>query len=177
LNGGIVLLHYSTPCLNCLLPLKYFRHYNYLVSAVCILLQSSTLKSEIDIANCYLANFVFEYDLLYGEVNMNFNVYLLLHLSKCVSIWGSLWLYSAFPFESGNGHLVKLIKGTKGILKRIAHKYYIYLNIPAIVNKYQNVNIEVLEYCDVVCHISFYKNQKSEEIVQYLVNHNPSDLL
>ncbi|XP_035209474.1 uncharacterized protein LOC118183964 [Stegodyphus dumicola] len=69
--------------------------------------------SMFEIANCYFTFLVFEFELLYGEVTMNFNVHLVLHLSTSVSIWGPLWLYSVFPFESRNGRSVKLVKAQK----------------------------------------------------------------
>ena len=42
------------------------------------------------------------------------NAYLATHLVKFVEMNGPLWAYSALVFESGNGHLVSLVKGANG---------------------------------------------------------------
>lgn len=51
---------------------------------------------------------------LYGECFMTFNVHQLLHLGTCVENLGLLWACSAFPFESGNGRITKMVKAAKG---------------------------------------------------------------
>lgn len=141
------LLFYCIPSLDNILPSKYVKHMALLSSAVYNLLQKDIEKHEVDAANALLHKFVFKFETLYGDIHMNFNVHLLLHLSKCVSVWGPLWLFSAFTFESGNGHLVKLVKGTKGAAQQIASKYCIFSSIPKCIQMYKVKN-EILDFCD-----------------------------
>lgn len=46
---------------------------------------------------------------------MSFNVHQLLHLAKSVYKLQSLWSHLPFIFESGNGHLLKLLSGSSGV--------------------------------------------------------------
>lgn len=46
---------------------------------------------------------------------MSFNVHQLLRLAKSVYKLDSLWSHSPFIFESGNGHLLKLLSGSSGV--------------------------------------------------------------
>ena len=55
---------------------------------------------------------------------MVYNVHLLLHFWKIVSMLGPMWAYSAFCFELGNGRLVKLVNGTTGVATQIVNKYH-----------------------------------------------------
>ncbi|CAL1295766.1 unnamed protein product [Larinioides sclopetarius] len=141
------LLFYAIPCLDNILPSKYVKHMALLSSAIYNLLQNYISKCDVDTSNLFLHQFVIKFEELYGKKHMNFNVHLLLHLSKCVSVWGPLWLFSAFTFESGNGYLVKLVKGTKGASQQIASKYCIFASIPKCIQIY-TVGNDVLEFCD-----------------------------
>ncbi|KAK8784374.1 hypothetical protein V5799_009354 [Amblyomma americanum] len=62
----------------------------------------------------------------YGQRFMTFNVHQLLHLAKNVGNLGPLWANSAFPFETGNGKVVKMMKAAKGapmqILERVVEQ-------------------------------------------------------
>ncbi|KAG8174474.1 hypothetical protein JTE90_015746 [Oedothorax gibbosus] len=141
------LLYYCIPSLDNILPAKYVKHIAYLATAVYCLLQKDIEKSDVEEANALLHTFVINFEKLYGKIHMNFNVHLLLHISKCVRVWGPLWLFSAFAFETGNGYLVKLVKGTKGASQQIASKYCMFSSIPKCIQQY-NVKNEVLDFCD-----------------------------
>lgn len=88
-----------------------------------VFLSDSLTHEEIDFHNVLLKDFVHEFQELYGPLAMTINVHLLLHLGKTVSLWGPLWVYSAFAFELGNGALLKLVKGTRGVSSQIIQKY------------------------------------------------------
>ena len=54
-----------------------------------------------------------------GERNMSANVHGLLHLPDVVKNLGPLWSHSCFPFESANGHILKLFHGSQGVEKQV----------------------------------------------------------
>lgn len=116
------LLYYSLPCLKDILPLKYYMNHCLLVSAIHTLCRQTISVSDLDNATWYLVQYVMNFQKLYGPQNMTFNVYLLLYLGITVLMFEPLWCYSAFSWESGNGFLLKLVKGTRGILSQIARK-------------------------------------------------------
>lgn len=93
--------------LGCLPPL-YLHHYALLVCALHILLKESISSSQIDAAEAMLSDFVTLLPELYGEMSCTANSHMLTHLPKYVRLWGSLWMHSAFGFESKNGHLKHL---------------------------------------------------------------------
>ena len=73
----------------------------------------------MDWADQLLHKFVVRSEALYSKIPMTFNMHLLLHLAKSVYYWGPLWAHSAFTFESGNGHLLKVIHVARGIHHQI----------------------------------------------------------
>lgn len=73
--------------------------------------------------------FLEEYEDLYGEEHMTFNVHALTHLLDTVEIWGPLWNYSAFGFEYMNGRLVRPVNGTRYAHCQIVEKFS-YLSCP-----------------------------------------------
>lgn len=54
-----------------------------------------------------------------GERYMSANVHALLHLPDVVKKLGPLWAHSCFPFEAGNGELLKLFHGTQSTEKQV----------------------------------------------------------
>lgn len=101
---------------------------------------------EIDLGNMLLMNFVNRFQQLYGDINMVYNVHLLTHLGKIVSLWGPLWAYSAFTFETSNGTLLNLVKGTRGVTTQIVEKYLSYKSVERLL-KVHNVSSSVLNLC------------------------------
>jgi len=93
------LLYYGLLALKNILPPLYYCHFRKLVTAIYILSKDVMTFDEVDEANRLLQEFVTEYQTLYGEVNMVYNVHLCLHLARSVSKLGPLWCNSAFPFE------------------------------------------------------------------------------
>lgn len=85
-----------------------------LLSNACfILLQDAITQMEICEAEEMLDVSVKEFEMLYGERNMSFSIYQLQHAAGCVSRWGPLWAYSAYPFENQNGKLLNLFNGSQ----------------------------------------------------------------
>ena len=59
-----------------------------------------------------------------GERQVLPNVHGLFHLPETVSDLGPLWAHSCFPFESGNGELLKLFHGSQSVEKQVYPIYY-----------------------------------------------------
>ena len=82
--------------------------------------------------------FVAQTETLYGKEAMTFNVHQILHLAVNVRDRGPLWSHSDFPFESGNGKLVKKIYAARG---EYTIKLYVLFNcrevLPKLKNKYR----------------------------------------
>ena len=68
-----------------------------------------------------------------GVKATSMNVHLLHHLPQCVRLWGPIWAYSCFHFESLNGFLKSLFHGTKDMTKQVKSSLlYIYISVPCI---------------------------------------------
>lgn len=150
------LLYYSVPVLIGILPEIYLQHYVKLVSAIHTYLKIKISYAEIDAANADLQNFVDNFQTLYGEVNMRFNVHLLTHLGRCVSRNGPLWAYSNFCFESGNGALLKFVNGTRGVLHQIHAKFLLSQASEKLLDNL-NVSESVLNFCCNVKKNKFFR--------------------
>lgn len=152
------LLYYGLPCLLNILPEVYYNHFQKLVTAVYIYLQEKITAHEADFADNLLYEFTIEYSRLYSDANMVYNVHLCMHLGKIVSMLGPLWAYSTFVFESGNGYLKRLIKGTTGIVTQIGRKYVMIKGAFKLMHSRQyNVRNDILEFCS---DIFMYKQMK-----------------
>lgn len=117
------ILYFAIPCLKGTLKDVYLQHFALLSEAIFTFLKTSIPINEFNKASKNLDLFVVQFQKLYGEENMVFNVHLLKHLAKCVKDCGPLWGYSNFNFESNNGLLVKFVCGTTNVEKQIATKY------------------------------------------------------
>lgn len=106
------LLCYAPIILKDKLAREYYDHFLLLVRGIHILLQSEIKAEEINLADTYLYIFVSDFEGLYGLEKCSFNLHSLLHLAPYVRLWGPLWPWSAFPFEDGNGYLVRMAHGT-----------------------------------------------------------------
>lgn len=117
------LLFYGAPCLQGLLNQAYLNHFSLLSEATFIFLKSRITSADYQKASMNIEKFIVDFERLYGEHNMMYNVHLLEHLPKCVTDCGPLWAYSNFNFESNNGLLVEQVKGTTDVEHQIATKY------------------------------------------------------
>ena len=61
------LLFYGLPCLDGILPEKYFRNFSYLVNGVYLLLNDEITRQEIVIADYCLRNFYLCAEIYYGK--------------------------------------------------------------------------------------------------------------
>lgn len=94
-----------------------------LIDATHILCSAKIKIEELDEAEALLNSFVDDFEILYGETHMVYNVHLLKHLSSCVKFIGPLYCYSNYNFEDHIGHLIDLHKGTTDVVNQISEKY------------------------------------------------------
>lgn len=118
-----LLLYYLPVCLKSVLPKKYISHLRALSSAIYQLLEPSISPNDLEIVEKKLNNFVQEYQIYYGKINMTMNVHSLLHLVDCVKNFGPLYCYSMFSFESYNGVLKNFVSAPTDVLHQITTKY------------------------------------------------------
>lgn len=116
------LLYYGVPCLQIILPQRYLTHFALLSHSVFMLLKAVVMECDIVLAGKLLNQFIQEMPSLYGEASFTFNVHQLVHLGKSVLMTGLLWATSTFPFEGGNGDILKLVSAAKGVPQQIAER-------------------------------------------------------
>jgi hypothetical protein len=109
------ILYYGQFILKDVLPSRYCKNFMDFSEACFILNQSTVSQVDLYRARKKLASFSKTFQSLYGLSNMTFNIHQLLHVCDCVSQWGPVWAYSAYPFENQNGTLLKLFNGTQAI--------------------------------------------------------------
>lgn len=151
------LLYYCLPCLEDLLPVKHFNLLKLLVNAMHILLSDNITARAYSEAKSALSQFVAGFQKLYGLSRVTYNLHLLSHLCDLVYKMGPLWSYSNFVFESCNGRLVKLIRGTRSIINEIAVKYTKIQNIPSAISR-NPISSAALEFCNNVFGFKYLKS-------------------
>ncbi|XP_033725139.1 LOW QUALITY PROTEIN: uncharacterized protein LOC117315101 [Pecten maximus] len=113
------LLFYSLPCLNGHLPQIYNTHFSCLVEGTYLLLTEGISSDDLTRADALLRTFVSNIQRLYGKECMSLNVHNLTHLMPFVKLWGPLWVWSCFPYESFNGEIKRSIHDTGNVCKQI----------------------------------------------------------
>lgn len=112
------------------------------MQAVYLLLGDSISRDDVNAADLLLLEFVFRFQMLYGEKSVTFNV----HLSVSVKNWGPLWAHSAFNFENGNGQLVKLVKNARGAPLQIVNKFIVSKTLPMLASP-DTISESTLKFC------------------------------
>lgn len=79
---------------------------------------------------------------------MTFNVHTLKHVIKFVKYFGSLWAWSAFPFESYNAVIKSLFHGTQCIADQICKSYFRlkYIKSQSSVFEREECNVEARSF-------------------------------
>jgi len=153
------LLFYSLVCLKGILKPTYYKHHCLLVTAISIFLKEAIPKAELEQAAQCLFLYVYDFQTLYKEIHMNFNVHLLLHFPKHVFLYGPAFCYSTFFWETGNGRLVRLVKGTRSVAGQISKKYVMSACIPEVVSRY-SASEKTVEFCSEIMSYPAVKNAK-----------------
>ncbi|KAJ1519617.1 hypothetical protein ONE63_004891 [Megalurothrips usitatus] len=150
------LLYYSLPCLEGLLPSSHFALLKLFVNSMHILLSDNITPRALSEAKNTLETFVSGFQRLYGLSNVTYNLHLLTHLCDQVYQLGPLWCYSNFVFESCNGRLVKLVKGTRSLVSEISKKFSRLQIVPRIIHQ-NPINDKVLEFGNTVLGYKYGK--------------------
>lgn len=129
------LLFYSLPTMVEYLPDKYVQHWLLLSKAIYILLGDNISSDDIEEAETLLRVFVSLVEKLYDDRQLTYNVHMLLHLGLCVRRWGPLWAWAAFPFESFNGFLSRIVHGSKHIGQELINNIIIAQGVQVLKNK------------------------------------------
>ena len=143
-------LYYSVPILATVLPEEYVQHWNLLVEALYILLQENITIVELNRSSELLHEFVGECNNLYGSKCMTFNLHQLLHLPSSVFNWGPLWAHNGYPFENGNGEIVKTIHAANGMAHQVQRyvSYQSSLSYLLSLKKYTNYSEFIPQFLD-----------------------------
>lgn len=126
------LLYYSPVVLKGILPAKYFNHWMKFVEMMHYLLGSSISVEKLQILKTAMFDFVIKYQELYGKQCITYNTHLLIHLVDSAIEWGPIWGYSLYPFESMNGKLGRLVKGTRYPHIQIVDKFILLQALPKL---------------------------------------------
>jgi hypothetical protein len=94
-------------------------HFSLLIEGTFILLGEGTSDDNLTRADHLLRMFVKHIDTLNRDSIVGLNVHNLIHLTRCVKMWGTLWAWCCFVFESFNGEIKKAVHGTGNACSQI----------------------------------------------------------
>ncbi|KAI8491633.1 hypothetical protein Bbelb_308330 [Branchiostoma belcheri] len=114
-----LLLHYLLPVLRDVLPTEYYAHLVLLVSGVSTLVSDNITADQLQNAGVRLDAFCKAFEGLYGKSAQTMNIHLLRHLAHNTALYGPLWTYSCFGFETMNGHIKRMVHGTRFVVEQI----------------------------------------------------------
>ncbi|KZS05516.1 Uncharacterized protein APZ42_031276 [Daphnia magna] len=90
-----------------------YHHFLYFFVAMRLLLSPSPTSNQISFANQCLRKYVHQFDVIYGDQHLVFNLHNLIHLTDdCDFYQASLNDINAFPFENYLGQMKNDIQGT-----------------------------------------------------------------
>ena len=89
--------------MNGILPKIYLDHIMTYAEAIYALLGDRVIRAELTFIEDRLSTFVKDYEHMYGEEAMTYNVHISQHLCEAVRMCGPLWTVSHLPFERKNG--------------------------------------------------------------------------
>lgn len=110
-------------------------HLAKLVDAMHILNNTRISERKRRKANTLLQSFVDEFEDLYGEMNMVYNVHQLKHLTECVTRNGPLFTYSNYSMEDFMGHLVRFVRAPTDVSAQVSSRYILEKNLQSHLQK------------------------------------------
>ncbi|XP_055351961.1 uncharacterized protein LOC129598205 [Paramacrobiotus metropolitanus] len=113
------LLLYSVPCLDGILDPVYFANWCKLVDAVTILYSTPIRLDDLKRAGQKLHEFCLEFYTLFDMNEFGINFHGLLHLEEIVDLWGPLFCYDLFAFESQNGWMTRHSHSTHNVTRSV----------------------------------------------------------
>ncbi|XP_038107102.1 uncharacterized protein LOC119766534 [Culex quinquefasciatus] len=118
-----IALYCFYPCFYGFLTEDRLKHFMYFSSSLFTLLEFRISNENLNRCDIWLKKFCARFGSLYGEINETFNVHLMTHMVETVRKQGALWNFSLFPYENGNGILLKYRTGNNKPVLQIAKKY------------------------------------------------------
>lgn len=118
LFGPIVLMN--------VLKSSYYEHFLKLSKSIYIFNKSLITRDEFQDASRLIIEFVDEFEMLYGEAGMKYNVHALIHIPSCVLNLGPLHCYSLFAYESKNNFVNHYVNGTNNVIQEATSKISLY---------------------------------------------------
>lgn len=97
-----------------------------------LLTKASITRSDLNHANASLTKFVNEFQQLYGDIHMTYNIHQFNHLTQTVIDRGPLSIYSTYVFEGFNLVLMRLFHGTQAVPLQIANSFLLYRALDAL---------------------------------------------
>ncbi len=140
------MLLYCPVILYGVLPLRYFQHMLLLAHGVFLLTKLSISRSELNKAHASLTKFVRDFQELYGDVHMTYNVHQLNHLTQTVIDWGPLSVYSTYVFEGFNLVLMRLFHGTQAVPLQIANSFLLYRALDALSDSFKHNGVSAMTF-------------------------------
>lgn len=105
-----------------ILPREQYNHFLLLHLAIYILCDKFLYLKHTSLAENMLRKFVEKFSEIYGEKHMIYNVHSLLHLTNDCRNFGPLDTFSAFPFESFNYQLLRLLHKHNTSLSEVSNR-------------------------------------------------------
>ena len=136
---------YSKYCLNdSVLNPAHYRHFLKFIEIMESLHSDCITYTELDNAEKNVKDFVKNFQRLYGNDYMVYNVHLLLHIVDAVRKFGPLQNFSLFVYENYNGVLGNFLKGPNGPLIQLVKRYFSQLSLSYYI---ENISPIPLAYC------------------------------
>lgn len=128
---------------------KYLEHWELFVEATHIMKSKVITLNDLDKLNDLNNNFVSLVEKYYSAKAMTYNVHQISHMADSVKNWGPIFVHDGYPFESGNGKIVRTVKGAKGVIHQICRSIE-YKDSAAILKKHiseGHENSAVINFC------------------------------
>lgn len=163
------LLYFGGPVLHGILDKDRFSHYLLLVDSMHILLKCGSTDKDLDKAESLLIRFCSRFENLYERCFLRLNVHQLLHLPDCVRNLGPLYTHSCFSFESKNGIVLKMIRGSQSIDTQIITAISFIQKLPELKQKCIVKDSEIDMLCKIIENPSLLKRgQKLDDGIYIL---------
>ena len=123
------------------MPAAHYSNLKLPVNTMHVVLGDNIPPGKLEEAEADLQSFVTGFQGLFGLQNVTYNLHLLTHLCELTRWMGPIWCYSNFVFESANGRLIKLIRGTRSICNEVAVKFSKLLSVSRMIEKIVRENV------------------------------------
>lgn len=97
------------------------------------------IQPDLEKAECLMQKFVEEFESLYGERQLSYNVHQMLHLNLSIRRWGPLSQNSAFQFENFIGNISKMVHGSKHISQELINNIKVSQGLQLLQNKVESM--------------------------------------